>query len=158
MEPNTDLHPELLANVKKHGLSDTYTIVPCGIEDITTLYKYGVVHGTIDTVMSVQVLCGVPRPAQVAKEIYKLLKPGGQMIVYEHVMSEDLVSGFVQRAYGWVWPYATGNCHLDRPTGEYLLGAGSWSVVELEAPEKEDHWTLFPHITGRLVKKGAEKH
>lgn len=45
-----------------------------------------------------------------------------------------------------------GNCHLDRPTGQYLLQAGSWRSVELETPKDEDRWQVFPHLTGRLVK------
>jgi len=105
--------------------------------------------------MSVQVLCGVPRPAEMVKEMYKLLKSGGQMLVYEHVKSDDFVSHLVQRLYSIVWPHAMGNCHLDRPTGKYLLEAGSWSVVELEMPKDEDNWSLFPHVTGRLVKWGG---
>ena len=49
--------------------------------------------------MSVQVLCSVPQPEALAKSLYRVLKPGGQMIVYEHVKSEDYVSHFVQRLH-----------------------------------------------------------
>ncbi len=152
VEPNTDLHGKLRANVKKYGLSDIYTIVPCGIEDISTLYEYGVVHGTIDTVMSVQVLCGVPQPAKMVKEMYKLLKKGGQMIVYEHVRSDDFVSHVVQRVYNVLWPYGMGGCQLVRPTREYLIEAGKWEWMDLEGPSEEEGWSLFPHVQGRLVK------
>lgn len=152
VEPNTDLHGKLRANVKKYGLSDIYTIVPCGIEDISTLYEYGVVHGTIDTVMSVQVLCGVPQPAKMVKEMYKLLKKGGQMIVYEHVRSDDFVSHVVQRVYNVLWPYGMGGYQLVRPTREYLIEAGKWEWMDLEGPSEEEGWSLFPHVQGRLVK------
>ena len=97
VEPNADLHPALRGNAKKHGLGDVYTIVPCGLEDAGTLGGYGVQPGSVDTVTSVQVLCSVPAPAASAAELYRLLKPGGQMIVYEHVQSEDYVSRLVQR-------------------------------------------------------------
>lgn len=96
VEPNVELHDALRATIKRCGLSDIYTIVPCGVEDFATLEKYGVAEGSIDTVMSVQVLCSVPRPAEMTKAMYRLLKKGGQMIVYEHVRSEDVVSKFVQ--------------------------------------------------------------
>jgi SAM-dependent methyltransferase len=152
VEPNTDLHGKLRANVKKYGLSDIYTIVPCGIEDVSTLYEYGVVHGTIDTVMSVQVLCGVPQPAKMVKEMYKLLKKGGQMIVYEHVRSDDFVSHVVQRLYNVVWPYGMGGCQLVRPTREYLIEAGRWEWMDLEGPSEEEGWSLFPRVQGRLLK------
>ena len=96
VEPNVDLHDALRGNVKKHGLSDIYTIVPCVIEDFAKLKEYGLEPETVDTVTSMQVLCSVPKPEALAKDLYRLLKPGGQMIVYEHVKSEDYVSHFVQ--------------------------------------------------------------
>lgn len=106
----------------------------------------------MDTVLSVQVLCGVPQPDRVVKEMYRLLKPGGQMIVYEHVKSDDVVSGLVQRMYNIVWPFATGGCNLDRPTARYLKGAGEWSRIELAEPGREDAWTVLPRVSGVLVK------
>lgn len=99
VEPNVDLHAALRATVKECGLSDVYTIVPCGIEDVDMLGKYGVEREIIDTVLSVQVLCGVPRPKEVVRELYRLLKPGGQMIVYEHAESDDFISRLVQREH-----------------------------------------------------------
>lgn len=155
VEPNIDLHDALRSNIKKHGLSDVYTIVPCGLEDLEKLREYGIVAESVDTVTSVQVLCSVPEPAAMVKDLYRLLKPEGQMIVYEHVKSEDYLSQWVQLVYNFVWPYAVGNCHLDRPTGKYLLEAGSWSTIELETPKDEDAWMLLPPVYGRLVKWGS---
>lgn len=80
-------------------MSDIYTIVPCGVEDLGKLREYGIGPATVDTLMSVQVLCSVPQPDALAKDLYRFLKPGGQMIVYEHVKSEDYVSHFVQRLH-----------------------------------------------------------
>ena len=172
VEPNVELHDALRSKVKKHGLSDIYTIVPCVIEDFAKLKEYGVEPETVDTVTSMQVLCSVPKPEALAKNLYRLLKPGGQMIVFEHVKSEDYVSYLVQcldsltslfraRAdvrtvvYNLVWPLFVGNCYLNRPTGKYLLEAGSWSTIELDMPKEEDAWMVFPHVSGRLVKWGA---
>lgn len=99
IEPNVDLHCALRNNIKKHGLSDVYTIVPCGVEDLEKLREYDIGPETIDTMTSVQVLCSVPKPAALVKDLYRLLKPGGQMIIYEHVKSEDYLSQLVQRMY-----------------------------------------------------------
>ena len=97
VEPNRDLHAALRQTIKDTGLSDIYEIVPCGVEDFDKLREYGVLEGSIDTLMSVQVLCSVPRPEVMVKAMYRLLKPGGQMIVFEHVKSEDWLSGWMQR-------------------------------------------------------------
>lgn len=40
-----------------------------------------------DTVIVCRVLCGVPKPEEIVKGIYKCLKPGGQVLVYEHVVN-----------------------------------------------------------------------
>ena len=99
VEPNVDLHDALRSKVKEHGLSDIYTIVPCVIEDFAKLKEYGLEPETVNTVTSMQVLCSVPKPEALAKDLYRLLKPGGQMIVFEHVKSEDYVSHLVQCLY-----------------------------------------------------------
>lgn len=97
VEPNVNLHDALRSNIKKHGLSDAYTIVPCGLEDLDKLREYGIKPESIDTVVSVQVLCSVPRPAALVKDLYRLLRPGGKLVVYEHVKSQDYISHSVQR-------------------------------------------------------------
>ena len=97
IEPNANLHDALRKRIKEQGLSDIYTIVPCGIEDSLTLEKFGLVAESADSVMSIQVLCSVPTPDDLVQGLYRLLRPGGQMIVYEHVKSADYVSNAVQR-------------------------------------------------------------
>ena len=72
------------------------------MEDFDGLREYGVLEGSVDTVMSVQVLCSVPRPEVMVKAMYRLLKPGGQMIVYEHVRSVDWLSRTMQRKLTFV--------------------------------------------------------
>ena len=102
--------------------------------------------------MSVQVLCGVPRPEEMVREMYKLLKPGGQMVIYEHVRSDDFLSGLVQNVFNVIWPFMLGGCNLNRPTGLYLRRAGHWEKVELQEPGKEDAWTAIPRVSGVMVK------
>ena len=99
VEPNVDLHKSLRENVKMSGLIDVYEIVPCGIEDVVELKKRGLALGSIDTVLSVQVLCSVPDPDEMLRRLYALLKPGGQLIVYEHVKSKDMISSVVQSKF-----------------------------------------------------------
>ena len=106
VEPTLDLHEQLRTSVKKAGLTDVYTIVSGGIDDTQQLRKYGIEKGSIDTLLVIQVLCCVPQPEKTARELYELLKPGGQMIVYEHVRSEDRVSKFVQGTFSGIWDLA----------------------------------------------------
>ena len=96
VEPCSYLHEALRKQVKECGLDDIYEIVPCGIEDVTGLKKHGIRLGTFDSVLSVQVLCSVPDPNEIMRRIYALMKPSGQLIVYEHVKSTDSLTGMVQ--------------------------------------------------------------
>ena len=97
VEPTRSLHPALRQAIKKAKLDDVYEIVPCGIEDSELLARHGLTEGTVDCVVSIQVLCSVPRPQEVVKALHVLLQPGGELVVWEHVASTDIVSRLVQR-------------------------------------------------------------
>ncbi|MCJ1393214.1 hypothetical protein MMC18_006086 [Xylographa bjoerkii] len=96
VEPVVSLHPALRLSIKENKMNDIYNIVPCSIEDGTEMMRYGVIPGTIDTIISIQVLCSVPKPQETIQKLYQLLKPGGQLIIYEHVRNEDMVSRQIQ--------------------------------------------------------------
>jgi phosphatidylethanolamine/phosphatidyl-N-methylethanolamine N-methyltransferase len=42
---------------------------------------------TFDTVVTVCTFCSVPRPVVGLRELYRVLKPGGQILMFEHVRS-----------------------------------------------------------------------
>ncbi|KAL9591222.1 MAG: hypothetical protein Q9179_007940, partial [Wetmoreana sp. 5 TL-2023] len=151
-EPTLGLHPALRENIKKNGLSDIYTIVPYSVEDVQGLKEYGVDQEAFDCVLSVQVFCSIPNPRATASALWRLLKPGGEMIVYEHVRSTDGISRRVQDLYQIVWPYVLQGCCLDRDTAKTFREAGAWSRIELQEPTKEDAWQAVPHIAGKLIK------
>ena len=82
--------------IKACGLADVYDIIPCVIEDVGELEKHGIVSDSIDTVLSIQVLCSVPDVEKTLGPLYALMKPGGKLVMYEHVKSTDLLSAIVQ--------------------------------------------------------------
>lgn len=46
---------------------------------------------TFDTVISTCVFCSVPDPVKGLSEVYRVLKPGGKLMMYEHVLSENKI-------------------------------------------------------------------
>lgn len=44
---------------------------------------------SFDTVVASFVFCSVPRPRKGLKELYRVLKPGGQLLLLEHVLSSN---------------------------------------------------------------------
>lgn len=88
VEPNPDLHPGLLASVKKAGLQGKYEVVPVGIED---LRKAGIPKGSIDSIVTLLCLCSIPEPERNIRELYEYLRPGGHWYVYEHVKTHGVM-------------------------------------------------------------------
>lgn len=130
VEPNVDLHDRLRARVKEAGLSDIYTIIPCGIDDVEELKKYDIKGESFDTILIIQVLCGVASPKEAVASAYRLLKPGGEMIVYEHGLNKvDLISRIVQSELSIVAQISTDfwrSLTLGRYVQYYLASRVGW--------------------------------
>ncbi|GFF70768.1 anucleate primary sterigmata protein A [Aspergillus udagawae] len=181
-EPCRGLHAELRARAEEEGLGQKYHILPCGAaagELVPELQREGLLPagdgdadveqvlasagGVFDTIVCVRVLCSVPELERTARELYALLRPGGKLLVVEHVVNPwrtakgSIVARAMQAVYGFFgWSWFIGNCCLDRNTETALRAAadrdGGWELVEL------DRWfgrSPIPYISGVLVKKST---
>lgn len=88
------------------------------------------------------------------RSLYSLLKPGGQWLVYEHVIADEqyTLSRVLQHIYNLAWPHLMGNCNVTRDTGKSLRNAGEWEKVDFGRGKDEVGWEMLGHIVGRLVK------
>ncbi|KAL2220081.1 S-adenosyl-L-methionine-dependent methyltransferase [Thermoascus aurantiacus ATCC 26904] len=174
-EPCVDLHDELRARAAAAGLQDKYHVLPCSVEKkalVPELEKHGIAvpepgsgeEGVFDTIICVRVLCSVPDPDRTIADLYDLLRPGGRMLVTEHVVNPwrtrkgSFVARAVQAVYEMLgWSFFVGDCHMDRDTAASLRRAadkdGGWESVELES---SFGWSPMPYISGTLVKKGRK--
>ncbi|KAK3650719.1 hypothetical protein LTR56_006124 [Elasticomyces elasticus] len=153
VEPNVGMHKELRANATEAGLDGVYEVIGCGAQELST--KGGISPGTIDTIITVQCLCSIPTPERIIKELYPLLKPGGQWLVYEHIRTKfqgDFVATW-QRTVNFVWPTFFNGCDITRPTDEWLLQAGEWDEVNLHPGVGEGKYDTVPHVIGTLIKR-----
>ena len=96
VEPNSLFKEGIDAKLRKHGLSVNYKLILCGVEDSDVLRDEGISEGSLDAVLCIQVLCAVKDPKSVMKDLWKLLKPGGRFIFWEHGESRDRLTGTVQ--------------------------------------------------------------
>jgi ubiquinone/menaquinone biosynthesis C-methylase UbiE len=78
---------------------------------------------SFDSVVAVYVMCTVPDPGAAAREIARVLRPGGRLLFIEHVRArEPRLARWQDRLHG-AW-YLFGNgCHCNRDTLETLRGS-----------------------------------
>ncbi|WP_406010246.1 class I SAM-dependent methyltransferase [Streptomyces sp. NBC_00637] len=85
------------------------------------------------------VLCSVRDVPRALAELWRVLRPGGELRFFEHGPGGGPVMRFTQRALDrTVWPTLAGGCHLTRDTLGALREAGfePGPYRELSVPEK----------------------
>ncbi|MFZ1154114.1 MAG: methyltransferase domain-containing protein [Solirubrobacteraceae bacterium] len=71
------------------------------------------------------VLCTVPDQQAALAELYRLIRPGGELRFYEHVVAHPKWESRFQRlADATFWPHVAGGCHLARDTTSGIKHAG----------------------------------
>jgi SAM-dependent methyltransferase len=146
MEPNPFMHAYLKQEAERHGLE---VDLRQGSAEQLDIEDSGA-----DAVVSTLVLCSVPDPAGVLKEIRRVLKPGGRFVFIEHVAAPR--GSWLRRLQRALRPlskaFADG-CHPDRETWRAIQDAG-FARVDLEhfrAPAP----IISPHIAGVAIKEAA---
>jgi ubiquinone/menaquinone biosynthesis C-methylase UbiE len=78
-----------------------------------------------DAVVSSLVLCSVRGQAEALAEMRRVLKPGGELRFYEHVIANTPLSARLMRiADATFWPRVGGGCHMARDTLPMIEATG----------------------------------
>lgn len=116
-------------------MGEKLTILNCGAQKeslVPKLHEVGLlgkgrVEGVFDTIICSKVLCSVPNRKDTVAGLYALLKPGGRLIVCEHVRNPwrtpkgSLIARLIQEFFmlhGWSW-FLSG-CQLTGNTDEVV--------------------------------------
>lgn len=107
-----------------------------------------------DAVVCSLVLCSVDEPESVVRQLYSLLRPGGELRYLEHIASSGWRARLQMAADATVWPRLAGNCHTHRHTERTITDAG----FRIETARRD--WQLPPWVPipstevaiGRAVK------
>jgi ubiquinone/menaquinone biosynthesis C-methylase UbiE len=80
---------------------------------------------SVDAGIASLVLCTVPDQAGALAELHRVIRPGGELRFYEHVVSERALRSRLQRlADATFWPRVGGGCHMARDTTRAIEDAG----------------------------------
>ena len=107
-----------------------------------------------DAVVCSLVLCSIEDPEAVVRQLFSLLRPGGELRYLEHVAGTGYRAGLQRLADATVWPRLFGNCHTHRHTEQAIVGSGfriDTSRRELTMPA----WVPLPvseFALGRAVR------
>lgn len=116
------------------------TVVAAGAEDLPFD------AGSFDTVVSTLVLCTVPDPDRALQEIRRVLRPGGALLLVEHVRSSRPGLARLQDRLHGPWKAFGYGCHCNRDTGAALRRAG-FDTTEL----RPGRWRRMPVVVAPLI-------
>lgn len=81
---------------------------------------------SVDVAVASLVLCTVPDQARALAELHRVLRPGGELRFYEHVIPERQPKRLLLQAAdrSGVWPLIAGGCHPARDTAAAIRHGG----------------------------------
>lgn len=114
-----------------------------------------VADGAADAVVFSLVLCSVPDQAVALGEARRILRPGGELRFYEHVVAETPGLRRAQRvADATLWPLFCAGCHTARDTLGAIRAAG-FTVTDVDRfrfPETGIPVPASPHVLGTAIR------
>ena len=81
-------------------------------------------NAAFDTAVATLVFCSVAQPDAVLAELRRVLRPGGRLLLLEHVRGQ---TSWTRRLTDWLhplWFALQGECHLNRETAVTVASAG----------------------------------
>jgi ubiquinone/menaquinone biosynthesis C-methylase UbiE len=84
---------------------------------------------SVDTVLLTYTLCTIPDYHTALQQMFRVLKPGGQLFFCEHGRAPDAEVVKWQDKLTPTWKKWAGGCHLNRPIADYIKEAG-FSITE----------------------------
>jgi len=144
-EPTAAMRDQLRARVHRDEWPFEVEIVDA------TADRLPIPDGSADAVVSTLVLCSVPALGPAVSEIRRVLRPGGELRLIEHVAAERPWARRVQQVLDPAWTWIEGSCHLDHET-RTALAAGGFDITEVHEAVQPGMPPLFHRIArGRAV-------
>ena len=103
-----------------------------------TIERYAVLSAEepFDAVVCSLVLCSIDDPDTVLRQLFSILRSGGELRYLEHVAGTGVRARMQRLADATVWPRLLGNCHTHRHTERSIVDAG------FEVADARREWVL----------------
>ena len=114
--------------------------------------------GSFDTAVACLMLCSVDHRETALAELFRVLKPGGRLHVFEHVQAATPGLAGAQRVLdATIWPVVNGGCHLGADTRTAIDRAGFTGAEfrDVMWPQARIPLPFAPHILGTAVRPAA---
>jgi ubiquinone/menaquinone biosynthesis C-methylase UbiE len=114
-----------------------------------------------DAAVASLMLCSVTDQRVALGEMYRVIRPGGQLRFFEHVRADTHGLQRVQRMLdATIWPVLFGGDHTGRDTAAAITDAGFTieSIDRLRFPEGRITLPSSPHILGVASRPGPTAH
>jgi SAM-dependent methyltransferase len=113
--------------------------------------------GSFDAAVVSLVLCSVPDQDQALAELHRVIRPGGELRFYEHVIARRQPKRLILQAAdrSGLWPLIAGGCHPARDTGAAMERAGFTIRRSERFPFAASRFEpAIPHILGTAERTG----
>lgn len=117
--------------------------IGCGDPEIEEMFQ----PESLDAVVCTLVLCTVPNPEQSIKNFFKWLKPGGKLVIMEHIKSHNRGVSKIQNSLNPLWLKFSGGCNLNRSTDILLKKSG------FKLNREQHYWLGMPIYEAEFEKR-----
>lgn len=118
--------------------------IGCGYPEMKDLIE----PESLDAVVCTLVLCTIPEPEQAISNFMKWLKPGGQLILLEHIRAHHRMGAKLQHLFNPMWEKMAEGCQLNRAT-DILLAESRFKLVR-----EKYFWLGMPFYEAEFRKPG----
>ena len=144
VDPNPGTHPLARRRIERVGIAVDHRVL--GGE------RLPFADGTFDCVVSTFTLCSIARVDQALSEVYRVLRPGGRFLFFEHGLSPEPAVHKWQRRLNWWEMRIADGCRLDRDV-RGLVTAQPFAAVRVD----QFYLAGLPRTHGYMTRGAATK-
>jgi ubiquinone/menaquinone biosynthesis C-methylase UbiE len=143
-EPSEEMLKYAQKKIKEGSIRATIELIGEGL--YSQALSDRIKPSSLDAVVCTLVLCTIPDPGKAFPLFYQWLRPGGRLILLEHIQSKNKTGKIIQNLVTPAWKHIAEGCHLNRSTDDMAKKAG-FSIV------KENYFRyIAPFYEAELMK------